>query len=504
MGILGAIKTNFQLDRKYSAAAAKGFHPIDRELYRQFNKFRPLGPKPVFCYLPYNSLTFSFGGQVFVCSYNRDVLLGKYPDNSIDEIWNGPEARKLREHMFYNDLDYGCRHCKYFFDKGKFTNLRPLAFDKYSGNMDAAYPQVFEFELSNECNLECQMCHGEVSSSIRKNREQLPPLPMYYDDNFVNQLVKYIPTLKEAKFYGGEPFLIPIYYKIWDKVRELNPNLEMFVITNGTHWNSKIEKLVNELNFDMAISIDAFEKEKVEHIRKNVVYEKLMDNIKRFSEILTRKGKYLSLSFTVQKDNWEQFPLIINLCNEVNAFIYVSYLERPVRFALADMTKDELRQIRAYMDKYSFAAGNQREQHNAKCFEDFKHYLDAYVENADVKKYADYEFNRDMLLSAEAEEKEEVKEAIPVPFSVLAAWVEEQYASNKTFGQKIPKEILLRDVQALLAGFTEDDRSLLHALIMQGAFEPFMISLKTNTKEELKRQGYDTLERYRRLVAVGV
>jgi radical SAM protein with 4Fe4S-binding SPASM domain len=289
MGILGAIKTNFQLDRKYSVAAAKGFHPIDRSLYRQFNRFRPMGPKPVFCYLPYNSLTFSFGGQVFVCSYNRDVQLGKYPDNSIDEIWNGAEAKKLREHMLYNDLDYGCRHCKYFFDKGKFTNLRPLAFDKYSDNMDAAYPQVFEFELSNECNLECQMCHGEVSSSIRKNREKLPPLPMHYDDAFVDQFVKYIPTLKEAKFYGGEPFLIPIYYKIWEKVRELNPKLEMFVITNGTHWNAKIEKLVNELNFDMAISIDAFEKEKVERIRKNVVYEKLMDNIKRFSEILTRK-----------------------------------------------------------------------------------------------------------------------------------------------------------------------------------------------------------------------
>lgn len=143
MGLLGAIKTNFQLDRKYSEANNKGFHPIDREMYRQFNRFRPLGAKPVFCYLPYNSLTFSFGGQVFVCSYNRDVQLGRYPDNSIDEIWNGAEAKKLREHMFYNDLDYGCRHCKYFFDKGKFTNLRPLAFDKYAGNMDAAFPQVF-------------------------------------------------------------------------------------------------------------------------------------------------------------------------------------------------------------------------------------------------------------------------------------------------------------------------------------------------------------------------
>lgn len=345
------------------------------------------------------------------------------------------------------------------------------------------------------------MCHGEVSSSIRKNREKLPPLPMHYDDAFVDQLVKYIPTLKEAKFYGGEPFLIPIYYKIWEKVRELNPNLEMFVITNGTHWNAKIEKLVNELNFDMAISIDAFEKEKVERIRKNVVYEKLMDNIKRFSEILTRKGKYLTLSFTVQKDNWEQFPLIINLCNEVNAYIYVSYLERPVQFALADLSKGELRNIRDYMNQFSFPTTTQREQHNAKCFEDFKHYLDAYVENAGVKKYADYEFNRDMLLSVEVERKEEVKEAIPVPFIVLERWIEQQYTDSKTFSEKLPKEILLRNLRTLLETFNEDDRALLHAIIMQGAFEPFLTSLKTETQEQLRHSGNETLERYRRLMA---
>ena len=211
MNILEAIKTKIQLDEKYNVAFEKGFNPIDRDLYDQFNRFRPGGKKRIFCYLPYNSLTFSFGGQVFVCSYNRDVLLGKYPENSIDEIWNGVAAKKLREHMFHNDLDYGCGHCKYFFDKGKFSNLRPLVFDKYHKNTDAIFPQVFEFELSNECNLECQMCHGEVSSSIRKNRDKLPPLPMYYDDAFVEQLEKYIPTLKEILWRRAVPdsYLLP-------------------------------------------------------------------------------------------------------------------------------------------------------------------------------------------------------------------------------------------------------------------------------------------------------
>ncbi len=492
-----AIKTSFQLDKKYREAKANGYHPIDRKLYNQFNRFRPNGPKQIFCYLPYNSLTFSFGGQVFVCSYNRDVLLGMYPKNSIEEIWNGAEAKKLREHMTNNDLDYGCRHCKYFFDKGKFSNLRPLVFDKYYKDTDAAFPQVFEFELSNECNLECQMCHGEVSSSIRKNRDKLPPLPMYYDDAFVEQIGKYIPTLKEAKFYGGEPFLIPVYYKIWDKVKELNPNLDLFVITNGTHWNSKIEKLVNELNFDLAISIDAFDKEKVERIRKNVVYEKLMDNIRRFSEICNRKGKHLSLSFTVQKDNWEQMPLIINLCNEVNAYIYVSYLERPVRFALTDLPREELQRVRAYMQQFSFSKLTQKERHNAKCFEDFKHYLDTYIASDEVKKYHDYEFNRDSQIGVGNDVKKIFfQEALPVSPALFLAWINEQYNADEKLGSILPKEILLRKLNIVLSNYTHEEQNLLRGLVKHTDFKSTVQSIRDKSEEELKNNCSSSIDQY--------
>jgi len=56
------------------------------------------------------------------------------------------------------------------------------------------------------------MCHGSIIEHSQ-NRDKLPLSPLAYDDAFVKQL-KIIPYLKEAKFYGGEPFLIPIYYDI--------------------------------------------------------------------------------------------------------------------------------------------------------------------------------------------------------------------------------------------------------------------------------------------------
>ncbi len=492
-----AIKTSFQANKKYNDSIENGYNPIDRKLYKSYNRFRPEGAKPIFCYLPFSSLTFSFNGSVHVCGYNRDVLLGRYPENTIDEIWQGEEARKLREYMFNNDLDYGCRHCKFFLEKEKFSNLRPLVFDKYYENTAANFPTVFEFELSNECNLECQMCSGEVSSMIRKNRDKLPPLPTPYDDAFVEQLASYIPFLKEAKFYGGEPFLIPIYYKIWDKVKEINPKLELFTITNGTHWNSKIEKLVTELNFDLAVSIDAFDKEKLERIRKNVVYEKLMENIKRFSEICNRKGKHLSLSFTVQKDNWEQLPLVINLCNDVNAFIYVSYLERPVEFSIADLAKVELQKIRDYMESISLPRFSSKERHNYKCFEDFKNYLDKYIANKEEKRYGEYEFKKSKKQNSKNDITNE-QVAIQVNYRCdedeLVSHIDKEYKNNQNWQHKIKQDELVQKIQDILSDFSPDEKRILRGHMVNTKFELVMEGLSALPISNLKEQCKLTLQ----------
>src|SRR5690606_9559332 len=106
-----------------------------------------------FCYVPFTNMTFSFRGRVLACAYNQKVELGKYPDQSIREMWfESKMGNALREHMEHNDLSYGCKHCKYFFDNKKFSGLKPLVFDKYSEYKKHSYPRVLEFELSNTCN----------------------------------------------------------------------------------------------------------------------------------------------------------------------------------------------------------------------------------------------------------------------------------------------------------------------------------------------------------------
>lgn len=497
MNFLEHIKTRFNDKRNYDASKAAGYHTLDLRQFRKYNSFRPLGAKPVFCYVPFNSLTFSFSGKVFACSYNRDVQLGQYPNQTIDEIWNSKEAQQLRTHMSNNDLDYGCQHCRYFFEKGKFSNLKPLVFDKYYENTAATFPQVMEFELSNECNLECQMCVGEVSSSIRKNRDKLPPIPMPYDDKFLEQLAKYIPHLKEAKFYGGEPFLISIYYKIWDLIKQLNPKLPLFVITNGSHWNSKIEALINDLDFDVAVSIDAVDKNIVEGIRKNIQHDKLMHNIRRFSEVCRKKGKYLSLSFTVQKDNWRELPRVIELCNEVDAFIFVSYLERPVQFSIAEFTTSQLQEVLNYMKNVSLPRFTQKERHNHRCFEDFKKYIQTYINNPEEKRYHDYRFEAE-LIQNEAPELKHKRNAIVIKKlsnkAEVEAAIDSVITQNLAFNHLNPIELKAK-LEEVVNIFEESKHEKLYSMIMQGKPEEIVQALTSQSVESLRTITAEGLEK---------
>jgi MoaA/NifB/PqqE/SkfB family radical SAM enzyme len=361
----------------YQASIENGFDPLKPEVLRAYNQHRPDGLRPLFCYVPFSSMSFSFKGRVLACAYNQKVELGRYPQQTIHEMWfSSQEGDRLREHMRHNDLNYGCKHCKYFVEHGKFSGLKPLVFDKYHRLSRFKHPKVMEFELSNTCNFECVMCNGEVSSSIRKNRDKLPPVKSPYDDAFVEQLKEFVPHLEEAKFYGGEPFLIPIYFKIWDLMLELNPSIKIFIITNGSVLNDRIKELLYKGHFEIGVSLDSMNKERLESIRLNVQQEVLLKNIAYFNKYCREMGRKLVISFTMMRINYSDFEAAVRFCNEIDAILYVSYLKTPPKFAIWNLPSSSLVEILEGMKQIQLPSKSYAEQQNKQCLLDFITYLE--------------------------------------------------------------------------------------------------------------------------------
>ncbi len=347
------------------------YHSVDPELVRDYNKHRPLGPKKLVCYLPYNSISFCSGGRALACTYNQAVEFGHYPERSIRELWFGESGKRLREFMEHNDLSMGCQHCEYFLKHRVFTGIKATVFDKHASYEKDQYPRVMEFDIANTCNLECIMCNGNASSAIRKNRERLPPVPNPYDAEFVRQLEAFIPHLREAKFYGGEPFLIDIYYDIWNKIVEKNPDAEMFVLTNGTILNDRVKEILNKGRFALGVSIDAATRETYERIRMGASYEKVMKNLEYFAAYGRNRGKGIVISTTPMRMNWQEVPKMLALCNAVGATTYLSYLKRPTDLALWNLPPVDLQEIYETLSEVDLPEQTASQRFNKQCYRDF-------------------------------------------------------------------------------------------------------------------------------------
>lgn len=325
-----------------------------REQIKAFNQSRSVRNPAYLCYAPALSLNFDQTGNVTACCFNRQYVLGSYPQNTIDAIWSGEKIKELRESLASNNLAKGCGLCDRMIEENNYDSVLINHFDDYvplikkqnsqqastglidsllrtfsrnkEGEPDAA-PLVFEFEISNHCNLECIMCGGKWSSAIRKNREKLPPLRSPYDKEFVNQVKKYLPQLARANFLGGEPFLIGPYYDIWEAIIEVNPKVDVGITSNGTMLSSRARAIIQGLpNCRITLSIDSLTKNTWESIRRNGHFEDLESNI----EWLLSSKKLKSFSVCPMIQNWKEIPDIMKFCDKNDLDIYFNVVYGPL------------------------------------------------------------------------------------------------------------------------------------------------------------------------------
>ena len=330
---------------------------LDKEKFAEYKKVRQTADPDIFCHAPFTSLYFEQSGHALVCCYNRKHILGVYPKDSLQDMWQGKKAQELREVMKVNELPPGCDICHSQFASRNFGGLLARHFDSLadppstgSDSISLIMPKVIGFEISNVCNLECKMCSGYFSSSIRENREKKPPLPFPYDDGFVAQLEPFIPHLRQAKFLGGEPFLIDLYYKIWEMIARINPAIKVSITTNGTVLHKKTKTVLESIRSNIIMSIDSLERSNYERIRRNARFDKVMEHFQYFREYTRLKGTSINVAFCPMQQNWWELPYVVDYFNEQNVEIYFNTVTWPPESALSSMRDSELQEVVDYLE----------------------------------------------------------------------------------------------------------------------------------------------------------
>jgi sulfatase maturation enzyme AslB (radical SAM superfamily) len=306
----------------------------DKDTYviKEYNRTRLPVNRGKLCHAPFRNMYFGFGGVVTSCCFNRDHVLGHYPGMSVREIWDGRARKDLCRRIEKKDLTSGCHLCEDLLLKRNFEAVGARFYDMI--HPPSKQPLVMEFELADNCNLACIMCSEKFSSTIRREKNLAEPVKEVYDEKFVQQLIPFLSGLRETKFYGGEPFLVPLYYEIWEQLIRRAPGCSILVQTNGTIMNEKVESLLYSGKFNIGVSIDSVRRETFEKIRVHADYEKVMRNIHSFAKYCKTSGRRLVISVCPMRENWEEIPEIIHFAQITGADIFFNTVWHPPELAL--------------------------------------------------------------------------------------------------------------------------------------------------------------------------
>ena len=280
---------------------------------------------PTFCMHPFTGLATREDGAICACCRSHPV--GFIQEQTLEEIWNGDNMKRIRKQVLTGYRPPECEPCFSLEDQGveslrlrhvlgKIPEARIKLYPNAVSTMRSDYTMPFEIptmelKLNNLCNLKCRMCHpmdstswndwsevkdfykaeGNIMYAIVEEHEleRKPFLDKFQDSpEWWASLEKLLPHFRRVEFAGGEPLMDPQHYRILDMLAPYGHQIEIKYATNLTmlgksnrtiweYWPKFKSVAVN-------VSIDGIGTS-YEYIRGNASWAELVNNIKQIQTI---------------------------------------------------------------------------------------------------------------------------------------------------------------------------------------------------------------------------
>tara|TARA_R110002074_G_scaffold367746_2_gene542063 strand:+ start:1284 stop:2648 length:1365 start_codon:yes stop_codon:yes gene_type:complete len=261
-----------------------------------------------YCPWLWNHLHVTTNGQVFPCCLGGGEAspIGNINNESFDDIWTGPEFKKLRKAVLQDKKIPHCKTC-YTKEQQSGFSLRHDAITKFhesakdmvmttqdDGTSPDAKPVYLDIRFSNICNMRCKMCGHYSSSKWFGDSEKLKEKGIYNygtnsdtaiikgiedSDALLDRLEEYLPHMQEIYFAGGEPLFMEQHYKLLNKLIELKlTDIHIRYNSNLSIVKFKKTKIVDLWkhfsNVYCAGSIDTYGT-RAENLRKDTVWSEI-------------------------------------------------------------------------------------------------------------------------------------------------------------------------------------------------------------------------------------
>ncbi len=221
------------------------------------------------------------------------------PIDSISDIEKDTSLLSIKQTLLENKRPSECSFCFKTEDSGQRSYRQVIGFYKKE-NLNPGI-RILEINLENTCNLRCVIC-GPAFSSRWTNHISINKYESELVNRNIDEVIKLIlenkTTLEKIVISGGEPSIIPNFYRIIDTVRNtLGPKVEIYINSNGMFNDRLGEKFIDvikEITKTNTVycywSCDGYDKTG-EFIRDGLVYKTFINNILKIRDNTNAKHK---------------------------------------------------------------------------------------------------------------------------------------------------------------------------------------------------------------------
>ena len=269
------------------------------------------------CPYPFRTVIINQGGDVYSCCpayIKTGYSFGSLNSETVADIWNSDNAKKLRYSVIRGDFEYCYRSCFILLNKDKYFLPREKAKQLFYGEraitswQDCTMqqsPEEIRLSVDATCNLTCPSCRTKIYGNSESENEKIL--------SQLNSIVK--PMLKQCKKIlanGAGEFFASIPLQAFFGSLDMNAykDLKVDIVTNGTlltptKW-AQISNLHGRIG-TVQVSIDAANKEIYEKLRRGASWDNLYKNMEYLSDI-KRSGdvQEVLIRLVVQNDNFRQ------------------------------------------------------------------------------------------------------------------------------------------------------------------------------------------------------
>jgi radical SAM protein with 4Fe4S-binding SPASM domain len=281
------------------------------------------------------------GGRVYPCCRFKHSI--GTTDGDLDKVLHSDAYNELRTLSSAGEHINGCEKC-YYEESIQHKSLRQEFNEKYKA--DTVGLEYLEIGIDNLCNLTCDGCNSEFSTSWRAKELRETGKANY--DYMTIDTIKSVPdTVTKVLFLGGEPLSTKRHLELLKLVKDpkkvdvvYNTNaMYMPDIENETIW-AKFKSVM------FIVSIDGVGKV-AETVRNGTKWI----SVKRFVEYIVNKNYKLEFNTVIHLNNYKDIENITTYVRNFNADWYINVLTYPQLLDIKNLPSKEKEFIKETSNK---------------------------------------------------------------------------------------------------------------------------------------------------------